>query len=300
MKSAQFQLNAQVEDSHWWFTGRRRIMRELIRHVLPPSERPTIVDVGCGTGANIASMVAEYDAVGIDPSREAIELARSRFPIPRFVCGRAPRDLGEIMRDARVVMLMDVLEHVPDDFAMLSEILAASRPGTHVLITVPANVSLWSEHDESHGHYRRYDADRLRRLWAGLPVTTRLLSYFNSRLYPIVGAVRAWSRRRGRAAGLAGTDLRLPWRPVNRALERILAGEGRVLVELLNGRRHQGYATGVSLVALLRRDEGNIVPRSRPGDEVPDLYDPIAGRKNPGNPPIQTVSNVDDSGSTDR
>ena len=49
-----------------------------------------IVDVGCGTGANIAAMAEDYTCVGIDPSREAIELARSRFPGGRFVCGPRP------------------------------------------------------------------------------------------------------------------------------------------------------------------------------------------------------------------
>jgi dolichyl-phosphate beta-glucosyltransferase len=279
MQSAQFQLHARVEDSHWWFAGRRRIMRELIRQVLPAPGHPTVVDVGCGTGANIAAMAGDYTCVGIDPSREAIELARSRFPGTRFVCGRAPDDLGGVMPEARLVLLMDVLEHVPDDFAFLSELLAASTPGTHFLITVPANRSFWSEHDESNGHYRRYDPDRLRRVWAGLPVTTRLLSHFNARLYPVARAVRAWSRWRGRATGMAGTDLSLPRPPVNAALESIFAGEGRVLVDLLGGRRGRGYAAGVSLVALIRREAGEIVPRDKPDDVPPDLYDPATGRR---------------------
>lgn len=287
MQSAQFQLNARIEEVHWWFAGRRRILGELIRRVVPTSGRPTIVDVGCGTGANIASMAADYDCVGIDTSAEAIGLARRRFPGPRFVCGQAPDDLGPAMARARLVLLTDVLEHVRDDFAMLSRLLAASTPGTHFLITVPADASLWSEHDVSHGHYRRYDEDRLRRAWDGLPVTTRMLSHFNARLRPIVGAVRARGRRRGRAAGLDGTDLRLPSGPINVALRTILAGERRVLVDLLEGRRRRGYSSGVSLVALLRREEGTIVPRSRPDDLPPDLHDPDAYRTIPDPTPQQ-------------
>jgi SAM-dependent methyltransferase len=279
MQTAQFQLHARIEDSHWWFAGRRRIARELIRQVLPTSGRPMIVDVGCGTGANIAAMSADYTGVGVDPSAEAIELARSRFPDTRFVCGRAPHDVRGLLREARLVLLMDVLEHVPDDFLFLSELLAATAPGTHLLITVPANPSLWSEHDESNGHYRRYDPDRLRRVWAGLPVTTRLLSHFNARLYPVARAVRAWSRWRGRATGLAGTDLSLPRRPFNAALESIFAGEGRVLADLLAGHRDSGYAAGVSLVAVIRREYGPIIPRDRFGDIAPDLYDPTTGRR---------------------
>ena len=116
-------------------------------------------------------------------SAEAIELARRRFPGRRFLCGQGPADLAEAMRNARLVLLMDVLEHVPDDFAFLSGLLAASAPGTDFLVTVPANPSFWSAHDESNGHYRRYDMNRFQRLWAGLPVTTRLLSHYNARLY---------------------------------------------------------------------------------------------------------------------
>ncbi len=104
MQSAQFQLHARVEESHWWFTGRRKIMRELVRQIVPPEQRPTVVDVGCGTGANLASMAREYTCVGIDTSREAIELARSRFPGVRFISGRAPDDLGR--SDARGAIVL--------------------------------------------------------------------------------------------------------------------------------------------------------------------------------------------------
>jgi SAM-dependent methyltransferase len=279
MQSAQFQLHASVEDSQWWFVGRRRIMQDLIRQVLPASESPMVVDVGCGTGANLAALAEDYPCVGIDPSREAIELARRRFPGRRFLCGHAPADLDGVLEEARLVVLMDVLEHVPDDFAFLSGLLAASATGTYFLLTVPANPSFWSAHDESNGHYRRYDAERFRRLWSGLPVATLLLSHYNARLYPIAGAFRSWSRRRGRASGRAGTDVSLPIRPVNAILRAIFAGESRVLVDLLRQRRRRGYAAGLSLVALLRRDPGEIAARGRPDDVGPDCYDPVTGRR---------------------
>jgi trans-aconitate methyltransferase len=278
MHSAQFQLHADVEDSHWWFTGRRRIMRDLVREVLPASGTSTVVDVGCGTGGNLAALAEDYHCVGIDPSREAVELARRRFPGRRFICGHAPADLGEVMEEARLILLMDVLEHVPDDFAFLSGLLAASAPGALFLVTVPANPSFWSAHDESNGHYRRYDVDRLRRTWAGLPVATLLLSHYNARLYPIADAVRSWSRWYGRATGRAGTDVSLPIRPVNEGLRAIFAGESRVLIDLLRRRRRRGYAAGLSLVALLRRGPGEVVVRERPDDVAPDRYDPVTGR----------------------
>ena len=174
------------------------------------------------------------------------------FPKCDFIAGRAPRDLGELAGQAQLFLLTDVLEHVADDYAMLSELLAAASPGSHFLLTVPADESLWSEHDESFGHYRRYDRARLEGVWAGLPVSTLLISYFNSRLLPAVRLVRAWNRRRGRAAGRAGTDFWLPSRPANAILTEIFAGEAARLLASLRG-HSRGYRRGASLVALLRQ-----------------------------------------------
>jgi hypothetical protein len=214
-------------------------------------------------------LAGDYDAVGIDTSAEAIGRARERFPDFRFLVGRAPEDLGEIAGRARLFLLMDVLEHVADDFAMLSELLAAMTPGAHLLLTVPANESLWSEHDESFGHFRRYDRERLTRTWEGLAVTPLLVSYFNTRLLPLVRLVRAVNRIRGRAAGRAGTDFWLPHPAANATLRATFAGESHRLLRTLEGRAH-GYGAGASLVALLRREEGPIAIRPKPADLPPD------------------------------
>ena len=309
MQSEQFQLHATIEERHWWFVARRRILCRLIAEVLPPSTETTIVDVGCGTGANIAALADRYRCIGIDTSPEAIALSRQRFPKVRFLSGSAPKDLGDEAERARLFLLTDVLEHIADDFAMFSELLASASPGCFFLLTVPADESLWSEHDESFGHYRRYDRARLEQVWAGLPVTTLLSSYFNARLLPIIRTVRAWNRFRGQAAGAAGTDFWLPSRPVNALLTALFAGEANRLLgalrtgesitvaiakgtipdqpsvgapsdenwdsppvissPLLRGRK-RGYPAGSSFIALLRRETGAIAIRHKPAGLPPD------------------------------
>src|SRR5688500_17085095 len=87
MQSAQFKLHARIEERHWWFVGRRRILRAVVGEVLPPATGGVVVDVGCGTGANLAGFADDYDCVGIDTSEEAISLACQRFPKVRFICG---------------------------------------------------------------------------------------------------------------------------------------------------------------------------------------------------------------------
>ncbi|MCE5268109.1 MAG: class I SAM-dependent methyltransferase [Planctomycetaceae bacterium] len=263
MQHEQFQLHADIEERHWWFVARRRILSRLIEELLPASPQSLLIDVGCGTGGNVAAFEDRYRCVGIDTSAEAIALARNRFPRVQFIAGRSPHDLGKLVTDAKLILLCDVLEHVADDYAMFSELAAATSPGCHFLVTVPADESLWGEHDESFGHYRRYDAARLEGVWSELPITTLLVSHFNARLLPVIRLIRARNRRRGTSAGAAGTDFWLPTRPANAILTSIFAGEATRLVAALRGKR-RGYRAGASLLALLRREPGQIAIRTKP------------------------------------
>jgi SAM-dependent methyltransferase len=273
MQSDQFQLHAEIEERHWWFRGRRSIVRRLLAEIAPPGTGRRIVDVGCGTGANIASLTDAYLCHGIDPSAEGIELARKRFPEVRFTCGLAPAAFGPEERDADVMLAMDVMEHVPDDFELASSLLATLKPGGHLLITVPADESLWSPHDENFGHYRRYTRERLERVWRDLPVAPVLISFYMARLLPAVRTIRGLNRLRGRAAGAAGTDFTMPPAWVNHGLERTFAGESSRLVSAMN-EPGRAYRSGVSLIAILRRGPGMIEPRSRPADVALDRHQP--------------------------
>ena len=249
----------------------------MVGQLFPPSPETTIIDVGCGTGANLASLTGEYRCVGIDTSADAIRLAQERFPQTEFILGRAPDDLGKTIGEARMVLMMDVLEHVPDDFSLFSAVAAAVRPSTYLLITVPADLRLWSGHDESFGHYRRYDARRLAKIWEGLHIEPVMVSYFNRRLHPVIKSMRTWNRWRGagKVSGRAGTDFALPPTGMNRLLENIFAGESRTLCRTLKTGRG-GYRKGVSLMAVLRRLDGHFDEREKPASIEPDYFDPAA------------------------
>lgn len=274
MQTDQFQLHAGIESRHWWFRGRRRIIRRLLAEIAQPGTGRRIVDVGCGTGANIAALADGYACHGIDPSAEAIRLARERFPTVPFTCGPAPDALGPDDRAADVMLAMDVMEHVADDFALASGLLAALNPGGHMLVTVPADETLWSPHDVNFGHYRRYSRDRLERVWQGLPVTPLLVSHYMARLLPVVRAVRGVNHWRGRSAGAAGTDFAMPPEWINRGLEETFAGEADRLIAALR-QPSRAYRRGVSLIAILRRERGTIEPRCRPADVEADRHDPV-------------------------
>ena len=270
MDDAQQSLHAEMAVQHWWFRGRRRILRTLVESILPPDPNRLVVDVGCGPGANLAALADAYATAGVDPSPKAISLAKARIPSGRFFEGELTEAPADFDAGASLYLLMDVLEHVSDDHLLLSTVFSRSKPGTHVLVTVPAHWPLWSSHDETLGHYRRYDQARMESMWLGLPVSVRLVSYFNSRLYPPIRAVRWVASGLGRSAGRRGTDLWLPPNSINAFLEDLFAGESERLEKCLSGDRTSGYKHGASLIAILRLDEAGVEPRAKPDHLPPD------------------------------
>src|SRR3954453_1911271 len=128
MERAVFDRMAELDQDHWWFLARRRILDSLIERVVHPPERARVLEVGCGTGHNLA-MLGRFGAV------EACELDK---------CARAlaSKRLGRRVKDARLpdlsmfeknaydlVALLDVLEHVPDDIGSLRGIYPRPKPG---------------------------------------------------------------------------------------------------------------------------------------------------------------------------
>ncbi|MFH0851554.1 MAG: methyltransferase domain-containing protein, partial [Candidatus Peregrinibacteria bacterium] len=227
MQLPQFQVHADLEERHWWFLGRRDIFRALLARAAPPSREKLLLDVGCGTGGNTAAFQALYTCIGIDPSADAVAFAHRRFPGIEFRCGLAPQDCRDALQRADGVLLLDVLEHVADDFALVSALLAGMKSGAFLLIVAPGDPDLWGPHDRGFEHERRYSLQRFRMLWEGLPVEECVCTAFNARLHLVAKAARFLSRLRGRALGPKQTDLSLPIAPVNAVLRRVFAEETR-------------------------------------------------------------------------
>jgi SAM-dependent methyltransferase len=246
-----FAVHSELEQAHWWFSARRRILRRIVDEVAGPGPGKTVLDIGCGVGATLGAFEPDYRAIGYDPSADAIEFGRRRHPGCDLRVGGVEAAIAAVP-SADVVLLNDVIEHVPDDRALLAPVAGALRSGAILLITVPADMRLWSPHDVALGHYRRYDAQLLRVATQALPVETVFMTYFNSRLFPLVLAARTLARWSGIATGRQGTDLRATPRPINALLEACFAGEIQRLLGVARG-QSSPYRRGVSLMGVFRR-----------------------------------------------
>ena len=241
MERAVFDRMAELDQDHWWFRARRRILAALIERIVRPPSRARLLEVGCGTGHNL-KMLGKYgtlEACELDDCARALAAKR----LGREIKSARLPDLSMFERDAYdMVALLDVLEHVPDDLASLKAILKRLKPGAALLLTVPANPWMWSAHDIAHHHFRRYSRRELERVIREAGYEVQVLSFFNSLLFPLVAAARIV----GKLTRKESADDSLPSGPVNAALDKIFGFEAGLIGKV-------PMPFGVSLVAVARR-----------------------------------------------
>jgi SAM-dependent methyltransferase len=193
VEEAEFQAILDHEERHWWYRGRLRIvMQEVARLALP--RNASIIDVGCGSGRMLDELARFGDVAGVDVSASAVAAAQARGHL-RVSRARA-EELPFPDDSFHLVTCLDVLEHTPDDERTLRELLRVTRPGGHLLVTVPAYQALWSHHDERNDHYRRYRRRGLRATAARAGWRLERDTHFNSLLLAPAAAVRLAGRMR--------------------------------------------------------------------------------------------------------
>ncbi len=233
----------EVDDHHWWYRGRRRIIRaELDR--LPLTAGARVLDAGCGSGRTLEELIDYGQTVGIELDEEAAQLARDR-EVGEVVVGRL-EELPWQPDSFDLITCLDVLEHTPDDRVTLTELRRVCEPGGFALITVPAYQALWSLHDEANQHYRRYSKRSLRAAATESGWAVVRISSFNSLLLAPAAVVRLTQRRFGTHNGYTN-DLELGPAWLNDALEQPLRLEARWLG------RGGTLPAGLSLLAVLRK-----------------------------------------------
>ena len=219
MDRATYDRMAEIDQDHWWFVARRRIIASLIERHRPTPGPLRILEVGAGTGSNLALLqrYGAVDAIEPDDGARAFAEQRSGLSIKGGYLPDVPLDDGAY----DLIVLLDVLEHIPGDVEALACLKDKLAPGGRILVTVPGAPWMWSAHDVAHHHQRRYTAGQLRSVFGRAGLRTRYLTHFNSVLFPLIAAVRLL----GKITGKEGGDDAMPSRPVNAALTTLFGAE---------------------------------------------------------------------------
>ncbi len=265
MDDIMYRVHAELEESHWWFVGKNRILRHLIKHYgqgapAPAGARGRALDVGCGAGGMLALLQLDYDAVGMDMS-----------PIARVYCEkRGLRAVDGMLPDALpfepgtfdVVVASEVLEHVDDDRGSAAALCRLLRPGGLLVCTSPAHQWLWSSHDDVNQHKRRYTLGGFESIFEGLPLKRELTSYSMCAMFPLLAVLRLAGRALGVSLGAgqsssAEVSIRTPPALVNRTLCALFASERWVLPRMR-------IPMGSSVISVHRRTGEAETPAASP------------------------------------
>jgi len=265
MRPINYRVMFDVEDEHWWFVGRRKIVFAQIEDALARTEASNrtavnslpgarvaaqhnggaprqILDIGCGTGANLDHLQRYGSIQGADLSELALNFCRQRGH-QRVLCASAT-ELPFASESFDLVTALDVIEHLDDDLGGLREMRRVLRAGAPAVLFVPAFQSLWGPNDDQVNHKRRYRLNQLRATVEAAGLRVERISYANLAMFLPIWAGRKLLSLLG-AESQAENRINHPF--INLLLARIFASEAGWL------RRHT-LPFGVSLVCVARKE----------------------------------------------
>jgi len=227
MERVVYQQMAELDDRHWWYRARRKIIADLIRREAHLPASAQILEIGCGTGHNLAMLSGFGHVEGLELDEEARALSEKRLG-RKVMSSPLPELAGVPDRHYDLIGAFDVIEHIDDDHAALASIATKLKPAGTFMMTVPAHQWMWSAHDAVNHHKRRYSRRSLKALINGSPLQLKRVGYFNSLLFPLAVAERAASKLRGKEEA----DVTLPPAPLNMMLEKVFTAERHLVGRL--------------------------------------------------------------------
>ena len=243
MKEHTYPIMFRIEQSHWWYTGRRKILTSFVEDICHrvTDRRPRILDVGCGTGANLLMLSQYGDAEGVDISEDALAFCRERG-LEKVKLGAGeelPYDDGTF----DLVTALDVVEHMDDDLAGLREMRRVLRPGGRVLLFVPTFMFLWGVQDDVSNHRRRYRLPELQRVLEQAGFEIERMTYANITFFLPILLMRKLMRLTGIKAE---SENNINVSALNGVLGSLFGAESVVL-------RHMNIPFGVSGLCVARK-----------------------------------------------
>ncbi len=246
MNLEEYRQMYDLENTHWYFRGKRTLVKKVLSRLLNSQTNYRLLDVGCGTG-NILLMLQDFgEAVGVDSSSVALEFCRTRnLSHLQLTLPDQPLPFQDETFD--VACAFDLLEHIEDDLAFLKEMKRVTRKKGRILLIVPAHPQLWSDHDVALHHKRRYTRKQFQQIIENAGLEIQRMSYFNSILFPAAIGYRTLKRilpKKESSPVQSEFFIKLP-KIVNTTLLKLFELEGTLLPRI-------NIPFGLSLLAVCR------------------------------------------------
>ncbi|NWF91930.1 MAG: class I SAM-dependent methyltransferase [Syntrophaceae bacterium] len=176
-----YQIEYEVEEFHWWFTVRRKLLKTLLSDILL-SPGVLALDIGCGTGSNLRVFTSTgLNVVGLDRSIRALRFSQKKFKFP-LVNG----DLNGLPfknQSVGLIIAADILEHLDNDLIGVQELHRVLKKNGVLILTVPAFERLWGTQDVVTAHKRRYTKKEILMKLRRVGFKVLRASYFNFFLF---------------------------------------------------------------------------------------------------------------------
>lgn len=243
MDKTEYARLAEFEQNYWWHQGRLEIIATYLKRASQNRVNSTILNVGCGTGGTI-DMLEKFGKVdNVDTSDEAIAFMKSLGHGSVTKVDDINLPFGDKIYD--IVGAFDVLEHIEDHKSALCEWKRVLKDDGAIVVTVPAYQWLWSQHDVSMHHWRRYTVKSLMAVAAEAGLRPERVSYAISFSLPLVVGFRLGSKILRR-----NTDSETSYVPVPRAINQLFMALLKVEAKLHNT---VSLPAGTSVITILRK-----------------------------------------------
>lgn len=187
-----FEKLARIEDRHFWFRFRNRLLSGLVRDLVEPLPNGfRVLEAGCGNGNVLRFLtvaIRRGAVIGIDLFEEGLRLARQRS---NAMLVRGDVHTSPFQCQFEIIGAFDVIEHLHDDRQALRDFHRLLSDDGLLLLTVPAHMALWSYFDEAAGHFRRYSRKELEQTLQACGFRVEFITEFMMVLYPAL-----WISRR--------------------------------------------------------------------------------------------------------